>query len=212
MQQQQIQALLANVEKLTRQNEELRKTMESQNAEHWQTGENQNEEKSHSQANRRDRILGDDSTKVENKLHDMRNEMDELKSAMKDKGRENLDGMIRRTDSPFTTKVLNRPLSPKFRLPQSESYDGSKDPSNHIESFKTLMPLQMTPDKVMCRAFPMTLKGATKVWFNKIPPRTITNFEQLSKGFVHHFIGGQRRKKPTGHLLNIQQVEGESLR
>ena len=94
MQQQQIQALLANVEKLTRQNEELRKTMESQNAEHWQTGENQNEEKSNSQANRRDRILGDDSTKVENKLHDMRNEMDELKSAMKDKGRENLDGMI----------------------------------------------------------------------------------------------------------------------
>ena len=158
------------MEKLTRQNEELRKTMESQNAEHWQTSENQNEEKSNSQANRRDRTLGDDSTKVENKLHDMRNEMDELKSAMKDKGRENLDGMIRRTDSPFTTKVLNRPFSPKFRLPQSESYDGSKDPSNHIESFKTLMPLQMTPDKVMCRAFPMTLKGATKVWFNKITP------------------------------------------
>ena len=34
VQQQQIQALLANVEELTRQNEELQKTMESQNAEH----------------------------------------------------------------------------------------------------------------------------------------------------------------------------------
>ena len=78
---------------------------------------NQNEEESNSQANRRDRTSGDDSTKVENKLHDMRNEMDELKSAMKDKGRENLDGMIRRTDSPFTTEVLNRPLPLKFRLP-----------------------------------------------------------------------------------------------
>ena len=32
MQQQQIQALLANVEELTCQNEELRKTMKSQNA------------------------------------------------------------------------------------------------------------------------------------------------------------------------------------
>ena len=32
MQQQQIQALLASVEELTRQNEELQKTMESQNA------------------------------------------------------------------------------------------------------------------------------------------------------------------------------------
>ena len=31
-------------------------------------------------------------------------EMDELKSAMKDNGGENLDGMSRRTDSPFTTE------------------------------------------------------------------------------------------------------------
>ena len=40
----QIQALLANVEELTHQNEELRKTMESQNVERWQTNKNQNEE------------------------------------------------------------------------------------------------------------------------------------------------------------------------
>ena len=129
--------------------------------------------------------------------------MDELKSDMKDKGEENLNGMIRRTDSPFTTEVLNRPLPSKFRLPQLESYDGSKDPLDHTESFKTLMLLQMTPNEVMCRAFPKTLKGAARVWFNKILPRTIVDFKQLSKGFVRHFIGGQRHKKPTGHLLNI---------
>ena len=44
VQQQQIQAFLANVEELTRQNEELWKTMESQNAKRRRTGENQNEE------------------------------------------------------------------------------------------------------------------------------------------------------------------------
>ena len=55
VQPQQIQALLANVEKLTHQNEELRKTMESKNVERRQTGENQNEEESNSQANKRDR-------------------------------------------------------------------------------------------------------------------------------------------------------------
>ena len=64
----------------------------------------------------------------------------------------------------------------------------------------------------MCRAFPTTLKGAARVWFSKIPLGTIANFEQLSKGFVRHFIGGQRHKKPTGHLLNIQQAKRESLR
>ena len=130
---------------------------------------------------------------MENELCNMRKEMDELKSDMKDKGEENLNGMIRRTDSPFTTEVLNRPLPSKFCLPQLESYDGSKDPLDHTESFKTLMLLQMTPNEVMCRAFPKTLKGAARVWFNKIPPRTIADFEQLSKGFVCHFIGRQRQ-------------------
>ena len=82
---------------------------------------------------------GEDSTRVENELRNIRKEMDKLKKAIKDKGGENLDGMIRRTNSSFTTEVLNRPLSPKFRLPQLESHDGSKDPLGHIESFKTLM-------------------------------------------------------------------------
>ena len=117
VQQQQIQALLANVEELTHQNEELRKTVESQNAERQWIGENQNEEESNSQANRRDRTSGEDSTRMENELCNMRKEMDKMKSAMKDKGEENLDGMIRKTDSPFTTEVLNCPFPPKFRLP-----------------------------------------------------------------------------------------------
>ena len=103
--------------------------------------------------------------------------MDELKSVMKDKGGENLDEMIQRMDSPFTTEVLNCPFPLQFCLPQLELYDGSKDPLDHIESFQTPMLLQMTLDEVMCKAFPTTLKGATRVWFNKIPPRTIANFE-----------------------------------
>ena len=212
VQQQQIQALLANVEELTCQNKELRKTMKSQNIERRWTGENQNEEELNSQANRRDKTSREDSTRVENELRKLRKEVDKLKSAMKDKGGENLDGMIRRMDSPFTNEVLNCLFPPKLCFPQFESYDSFKDPLDQIESFKTLILLQMTPDEVMCRVFPTTLKGAARVWFCKIPPGTIADFKQLSKGFVRHFIGGQRHKKPIGHLLNIQQAEVESLR
>ncbi|XP_075645725.1 uncharacterized protein LOC142616847 [Castanea sativa] len=64
----------------------------------------------------------------------------------------------------------------------------------------------------MCRAFLTTLKGTVRVRFNKISPGTIANFEQLSESFVRHVIGGQRHKKPMGHLLNIRQVKGESMR
>ena len=70
----------------------------------------------------------------------------------------------------------------------------------------------MTLDEVICRAFLTTLKGASRVWFGKLPSSTIANFEQLNKGFVRHFIGGQQHKKPTGQLLNIRQAKGESLR
>jgi len=38
--------------------------------------------------------LGEDSTRVENELRNMRKEMDKLKSAIKEKGGEYLDGMI----------------------------------------------------------------------------------------------------------------------
>ena len=81
----------------------------------------------------------ENSSRMESKLRNMRGEMDELRNAVKDRAMENLGGMIRRTDSPFTTEVLNRPLLPKFRLPQLESFEGSRDPLDHIKLFKTLM-------------------------------------------------------------------------
>ncbi|XP_023917904.1 uncharacterized protein LOC112029452 [Quercus suber] len=124
----------------------------------------------------------------------------------------NLDGRLKRTDSPFTPSVLECPLPPKFRLPQLEFYDGTKDPLDHIGAFKTILNLQQTLDEVICRSFPATLRGAARVWFSKLPASSIENFEQLSDSFVRHFIGGQRHKRPTSYLLTVRQQEGESLR
>ena len=95
--------------------------------------------------------------------------MDEVKNAMKGKTTMNLDGMIKKTDSPFTASVLECPLPPKFRLPQLEVYDGTKDLMDHIRAFKTILSLQQTPDEVICRTFLTTLRGAARVWFGKLP-------------------------------------------
>ena len=123
-----------------------------------------------------------------------------------------LDGMLKRTDSPFTTSVLECPLPPKFHLPQLECYDGMKDPLDHIGAFKTILNLQQTLDEVICRSFPATLRGVARVWFNKLSTSLIANFEQLSDSFVWHFIGGQRHKRPISYLLTIRKQEKESLR
>ena len=93
-----------------------------------------------------------------------------------------------------------------------EAYDGSKYPFDHLESFKTLLDLQGVPYEIMCRAFPITLKGLVQVWFNKLTPNTVSTFNELNGYFVTHFIGGQRYKRSTVSLLNIKQWEDESLR
>ena len=65
-------------------------------------------------------------------------------------------------------------------MPQVENYDGSKDPLDNLESFKTLMHFQGVLDEIMCRAFPTTLKGLARIWFNRLTPNFIGTFKELS--------------------------------
>ena len=95
---------------------------------------------------------------------------------------------------------------------QIEAYDEFKDPIDHLESFKTLMHLQGMADEIMCRAFPTTLKGPTRVWFSKLTPNSISSFKDLSMQFASHFIRGHRYKKSTACLMSIKQQEEETLR
>ena len=115
-----------------------------------------------------------------------------------------LDDLVNRTDSLFTASVNSFPLSHKFCMPQIDSYDGVKDPLDHLETFKSLMHHQGAGDKIMCRAFPTTLKGAVRIWFSWLMPGSIGTFKELSAQFTSHFIGGHRYKKSTACLMNIK--------
>ena len=120
----------------------------------------------------------------------MKEKMDMMMNALRDRVSSSLDELVHCTDSPFTTLVTSFLLQTKFRMPQVETYDGSKDSLNHLELFKTLIHLQGVSDEIMCRAFPITLKGPTRVWFSKIAPNSVLTFKELSGIFVTHFIGG----------------------
>uniref|UniRef100_A0A2N9G1W1 Uncharacterized protein n=1 Tax=Fagus sylvatica TaxID=28930 RepID=A0A2N9G1W1_FAGSY len=117
------------------------------------------------------RITGEEpSVKWEQELKAMRIQMGEMKDEFKGRAAKNLDDLVHTTDSPFTNAVISFPLPSKFRMPSLDTFDGSKDPLDHLESFKTVMCLQGVPDEIMCRAFPTTLKGPARVWFKKITP------------------------------------------
>ena len=110
----------------------------------------------------------------------MKERMECMMSALKGRVSSDLDDLVHRINSPFTTSINSFPLSLKLRMPQVENYDGNKDPLDHLESFKTLMHLQGIPDKIMCRAFPTTLKGPARIWFSRLTPNSISSFKELS--------------------------------
>ena len=205
---QQIQALVAIVEELTRQNQEMK--LRLQQEENRRKGNPEDEGDSWRRSDQARSLSPEDRNS--DLLREMRKEMDELRSAIKEKTEWSVDRLVRAIDSPFTMAVLECLVPSKFRLPQLEPFGGLKDPQDHLNIFKMTLSLQQPPDEILCRSFPTTLKGAAREWFTKLPTSSVDNFEQLSNTFLRHFIGGQRPKRPADHLLTIRQGEKETLR
>lgn len=160
---------MANIEELTKQNQEMRlQHQQEENRPPARIKVNRNEDKENNHRRDGSRRMDPSDGTSNDLLKSIRKEIDELKNAMKEKMDKNLDGMVKRTNSSFTTKVLECPLPPKLCLPQLKSFDGLKDPLDHITTFKMTLGLQQTPDKILFRSFPTTFKGVAQVWFSKL--------------------------------------------
>ena len=67
----------------------------------------------------------------------MKEQMEVMMNVLKGRVLSDLNDLVNRTDSPFTATVNSYPLPSKFRMLQIDSYDGVKDPLDHLETFKT---------------------------------------------------------------------------
>ena len=93
-----------------------------------------------------------------------------MKEAIKGRAPVSMDALEQQTESPFTARVLHFPLLANFRMPQIETFDGTKDPIDHLNTYKNKMELHGYQDPIRCRAFAIMLKGQALAWFNRLPP------------------------------------------
>ena len=108
-----------------------------QQAQYESKGNLDEEGESHKRsAHRRPTTLDEQNSDL---LLEVRKEMDELRNALKEKTDRSVDRMVRATDSPFTTVVLECLVPSKFRLPQLKPFDGLKDPQDHLNTFRTTL-------------------------------------------------------------------------
>ncbi|GKV27721.1 hypothetical protein SLEP1_g36857 [Rubroshorea leprosula] len=67
-------------------------------------------------------------------------------------------------------------------IPQLETYDGTKDPNDHLHAFYSCMQAQNASDALMCKIFLSALRGNARTW------------------------------KTTSKLMRVRQRDGESLK
>lgn len=53
-----------------------------------------------------------------------------------------------RMRSPFTKKVIEFVMLPRFKMPVIEPYERNMDPQEHLESYLILMQLHEAPDPI----------------------------------------------------------------
>lgn len=142
----------------------------------------------------------------------MQKQLNTMIEALTGKTPSTVEALVQKTDHPFSMMIMSHPLPKKFGIPPMEPFDGSRDPFDHLETYKILMFLHDYLDGVIRRAFPATLKGSPWKWFNSLQPNSVNSFSELSLCFAKHFIGGRRYRRSATYLLNVKQVKGESLR
>ena len=135
-----------------------------------------------------------------------------MKEAVKGRALVSMDALVQKTESLFTARVLHFPFPAKFRMSQIKAFDRTKDPVDHLNTYKTQMELHGYQDPVRCRAFAIRLKGSALAWFNRLPPTSISSLRELFIAFVSHFIGARTYRKLSYHLLTIKQGPQENLR
>ncbi|KAL5542111.1 hypothetical protein UlMin_009821 [Ulmus minor] len=100
-------------------------------------------------------------------------------------------------------------MPPRLKLPDLK-YDGTGDPAEHLETYKSWMELNSATNAFQCRAFVITLTGIARRWFRTLRPGSVFSFRQLSESFISQFVVNKVQRKPARHLYTVRQKENES--
>ncbi|GKV39513.1 hypothetical protein SLEP1_g47271 [Rubroshorea leprosula] len=113
---------------------------------------------------------------------------------------------------PVASDVSKRLDNIEKLMLQFETYDGTKDPDDHLHAFFSVMQAQNASDTLMCKMFPSTLHGNARTWYHTLRPNSINAYAELATSFATKFSSRRLIKKTTPELMRITQREGESLK
>ncbi|XP_016195740.1 uncharacterized protein LOC107636765 [Arachis ipaensis] len=90
-------------------------------------------------------------------------------------------------------------------------YDRMTNPMHHLSNFKSRVYLADASNTTRCEAFPTTLTKAAIKWFNNLPPRLVTCFDDLARKFLTRFLIQKDKVKHAPSLVEVKQEIDETL-
>jgi hypothetical protein len=75
-------------------------------------------------------------------MRELKEKIDEGTNILMGRVVRTMDNLVHRTDSLFTANVISYLLLSKFRLPQLEKFNGTRNPLDHLKTYKIIMYLQ----------------------------------------------------------------------
>ncbi|XP_068486989.1 uncharacterized protein [Phaseolus vulgaris] len=91
-------------------------------------------------------------------------------------------------------------------------YDGSTDPDEHLNIFRTQMTLYTINHMVWCKVFPTSLREGPLGWLTELPLNFVTSFNVLETKFTTQYATSRPHRTSSMSLLNVKKEKGESLR
>ncbi|KAI9125370.1 hypothetical protein K1719_003986 [Acacia pycnantha] len=96
-------------------------------------------------------------------------------------------------NNPFSDEILNARFPEKLNLTELTKYDGSQDPTTHLEDFEVVMFVRGLGEPIMTRIFAATLKGPALKWLHTLP---------IGEGKLRQYViktqGRKREKRKQG--------------
>ncbi|GKD43384.1 reverse transcriptase domain-containing protein [Tanacetum coccineum] len=90
-----------------------------------------------------------------------------------------------------------------------KTYDGTGDPEDQLKIFQEAAKMERWAMPTWCHMFNSTLIGSARVWFEKLLPKSIGNYEVLRKALQGNFSQQKKYIKDPVEIHHIKQREGD---
>ncbi|GJW33200.1 reverse transcriptase domain-containing protein [Tanacetum coccineum] len=85
------------------------------------------------------------------------------------------------------------------------------DPEDHVKTFQAAAQVERWAMPTWCHMFNSTLIGTARVWFDKLPPKSIDGYKNLKATFLAYFMQQNKYIKDPVEIHNIKQKDRETI-